>query len=528
MAQLVYKQWRAETKLVNAKTHEYAVRMAVASDDRDDDIIDHKGWLLDAFNAHPVLVSSHVYDDLRKQIGEWRDLDVSHEDLRGIAKYYAGDGNDEADWADKLAARGMAAYSVGFMPLEWEPRKGHSGSRFTKQELLETSHVIIPSGREALQLMVKGVTADPRGLRAELAREALAEMDKQPRRVWRGFTPAQKAEIGGDEQTCVQMAQDLLDGLNRLILHEAQEQVSGEDEDDDIRLLLACRDMIQQFQQRELLGDTGDYGYGMGYAYMAAGTRMLKAGRTLSAANLNQLHTAMDAIHAVHDGACKDANCAYNDDGDELPPTERDKAAKAAGEGSGSAGGVAVSDSGTHGAFTGKHSHSHDAAGHSSSADDDGNHEHMHSHDGDGNHGHSHDNTNFKTIREREITRAEQSTAQQNDLPDSAFAVISAGGEKDAEGKTTPRSLRHLPHHKADGSIDLPHLKTWKNALARVSQTDLSAEDRAKAEAHLEKHAKEEKIGDYAEKAATNGLDPQALSDLLAAQLTEALEAAEW
>lgn len=41
--------------------------------------------------------------------------------------------------------------------------------------------------------------------------------------------------------------------------------------------------------------------------------------------------------------------------------------------------------------------------------------------------------------------RAQLSTKAINDLPDSAFALIEAGGKKDSEGKTTPRSLRHYP-----------------------------------------------------------------------------------
>ena len=41
--------------------------------------------------------------------------------------------------------------------------------------------------------------------------------------------------------------------------------------------------------------------------------------------------------------------------------------------------------------------------------------------------------------------RATVSTAAINDLDDSAFAYIEAGGEKDDDGKTTPRSLRHYP-----------------------------------------------------------------------------------
>jgi len=62
---------------------------------------------------------------------------------------------------------------------------------------------------------------------------------------------------------------------------------------------------------------------------------------------------------------------------------------------------------------------------------------------------------------------AEWTTKYMNDLPDSAFLWIQPGGDKDSEGKTTPRSYRHLPFKDADGKIDLPHLR---NALARLDQ----------------------------------------------------------
>ena len=62
---------------------------------------------------------------------------------------------------------------------------------------------------------------------------------------------------------------------------------------------------------------------------------------------------------------------------------------------------------------------------------------------------------------------AKISTKSKNDLPDSDFAYIQPGGKKDASGKTTPRSLRHLPIN------DAAHVR---NALARLSQTDISAE----------------------------------------------------
>lgn len=81
-----------------------------------------------------------------------------------------------------------------------------------------------------------------------------------------------------------------------------------------------------------------------------------------------------------------------------------------------------------------------------------------------------------------------------NDLPDSSFAVIEKGGEKDEEGKTTPRSYRHLPYKDKDGEVDLPHLR---NALARMNQIESeSPEDsteriRQKAKSVLTKVAKE-------------------------------------
>jgi hypothetical protein len=66
-------------------------------------------------------------------------------------------------------------------------------------------------------------------------------------------------------------------------------------------------------------------------------------------------------------------------------------------------------------------------------------------------------------------------------LPDSAFAVV----ESAPEGKT----LRHLPHHDAEGNLDIPHLC---NALSRADQ--VKWRDPTNAEAarrHLREHLKQ-------------------------------------
>ncbi len=80
-----------------------------------------------------------------------------------------------------------------------------------------------------------------------------------------------------------------------------------------------------------------------------------------------------------------------------------------------------------------------------------------------------------------------------NDLPDSAFAVILPGGDKDEDGKTVPRDLRKLPHHNSAGDVDLPHLR---NALSREPQSDMPDTVHERAHAHLMNHAEAEGVGD--------------------------------
>jgi len=67
-----------------------------------------------------------------------------------------------------------------------------------------------------------------------------------------------------------------------------------------------------------------------------------------------------------------------------------------------------------------------------------------------------------KDVKE-ESKGAKLTTKQVNNLPDSDFAYIAPGG-KVVDGKTEPRSLRHLP---------IPDAAHVRNALARLSQTHI-------------------------------------------------------
>jgi hypothetical protein len=91
-----------------------------------------------------------------------------------------------------------------------------------------------------------------------------------------------------------------------------------------------------------------------------------------------------------------------------------------------------------------------------------------------------------------DVDKRKMRRAEINDLPDRDFAYIEPGGEKDDQGKTTPRSLRHFPIH------DAPHIR---NALARLAHTTPAI--RAKARRKIEAAARREGIGKPAEEKKT-------------------------
>lgn len=473
MSDIVYKLIRPEVKVDSDGV--ITATLSTEAEDRDGDVIRATGWQLDHFLKHPVLLSSHDYGDARKQIGEWRNVRTERGKLVGEPHYYHDMGNDEADWAYRIARMGKAAYSVGFAPIEDNPRKGRSGREFTKQELLECSHVTIPSNRDALQLMAKTIHSGPV---ADVVHELLSD---EPVRK---DGPVQCCVSGCDDMSSAHVGvcadhMKMLAGLppNPTTYGRSVERAYDPDPDAD----------QTEYAIRILAGWS---------------RRLAKAGRQLSGQNMTKLHTALGALHDLHDPNCKDGSCEFggSDDGPDVDGDydgDTDKAlwdlyTRGMSEGSGSDGGVTVSDGGTHGKFTGSHSHSHDGQG--VNEDGDGLHAHSHSHDGDGDHGHSHDGVNFKHEHSHE-EKAPLSSGAEGDLPDSAFAVVLPGGTK-KDGVTTPHSLRLLPHHTKDGGIDASHLR---NALARVNQIDAPDDVKAAAERHLEAHAKDEGIGEAAE-----------------------------
>jgi ribosomal protein L11 len=84
--------------------------------------------------------------------------------------------------------------------------------------------------------------------------------------------------------------------------------------------------------------------------------------------------------------------------------------------------------------------------------------------------------------------KAEWTAKYIGDLPDSSFAFIESGGEKDDDGKTAPRKLRHFPYKDNEGNVDAAHVR---NALARIPQSKLDDASKERALNVIRKAAKQ-------------------------------------
>jgi len=173
----LYKTFRAELKESDEDgSLNMFIPVSTASMDRDSEVIEPTAFkkTIPKFMKHPVLVASHDYRDLTNQIGEWTKLKITDGGIEGKPKYYVGMGNEQADWAYKLAQKGVAAFSIGFIPKEWEDGDGQKSPRRTYKdvELLEISQVIIPSNRDAIMGM-RSKSVDP------VVNELLDEVEKE-------------------------------------------------------------------------------------------------------------------------------------------------------------------------------------------------------------------------------------------------------------------------------------------------------------------------------------------------------------
>lgn len=121
--------------------------------DRMGDIVSADGWVLTNFKKNPIALFGH---NSSFPIGNWTNIRVEGGKLIARLKLAARGTSGRLDELISLVEQGiLRAVSVGFIPIKAEPideKQPFDGTRFVKQELLETSLVSVPANPAALAL----------------------------------------------------------------------------------------------------------------------------------------------------------------------------------------------------------------------------------------------------------------------------------------------------------------------------------------------------------------------------------------
>jgi len=163
----------------------------VASDetvDRAGDVILATAWQLDNFLKNPVLLWAHDYKT--PPVGKVVDIWVENGKLKFRAEFANTDFAREI--ANLYSDGYLNTFSVGFLPVEYEPNKETGGYVYKKVELLEISAVPVPANPNAVAVLrAKGL--EP--IAIEDQQKGGEEMDE----VQKGVIPYKKYPLAPED-----------------------------------------------------------------------------------------------------------------------------------------------------------------------------------------------------------------------------------------------------------------------------------------------------------------------------------------
>ena len=131
--------------------HTLDITISTGRRDRMNDTIAADGWDIRAFKKNPVVLWAHNYSTPPIGRATQTGLDETGKKLRSTAEFMPAEVNPFAETIYQMyLGKWMRAFSVGFVPKEWEWNEKEEGLDFTKQELLEYSAVPVPANSDAL------------------------------------------------------------------------------------------------------------------------------------------------------------------------------------------------------------------------------------------------------------------------------------------------------------------------------------------------------------------------------------------
>lgn len=129
---------------VASRTRQFVI--STGNPDRDNDVVEASGWLLENYRKNPVVLWAHDYRSL--PIGKATMVGIEGGKLVANAEFAD---HEMANTVLRLIDGGfLRATSVGFRPTKYVFNEDRRGIDFSEQELLEFSVVPVPANPEAL------------------------------------------------------------------------------------------------------------------------------------------------------------------------------------------------------------------------------------------------------------------------------------------------------------------------------------------------------------------------------------------
>jgi HK97 family phage major capsid protein/HK97 family phage prohead protease len=213
--------------------------------DRVGDTIDPGGWMLAHFKRNPIMLFNHDQDH---PIGQWINVRVEGGKLKAQPKFAEPGTSWRIDEKRKLFEQGiLRAASVGFKPLEAEPRKD-GGINYQRQELLETSLVSVPANPNALTL------AKSLDISKETMAEVFGENAVETERSVTGKPATKTTPITKGSGMSDSIAKRVEDTQARLVAYQdelkSHLEAIGEEPDDDANAVTkALNEKIENTQE---------------------------------------------------------------------------------------------------------------------------------------------------------------------------------------------------------------------------------------------------------------------------------------
>lgn len=148
-----YRSFDTQIKSINEDERSLTALVTTAARDRTGEVLDPEGADLKNFRKNPVVLLSHNYS--QPPIGRALWIKKSKEGI--LSKVQFAETQIADDVYNLYKGGFMKAFSVGFVPKEWEDGDGDKtpNRTYKKWELVEYSAVPVPANPEALALALK-------------------------------------------------------------------------------------------------------------------------------------------------------------------------------------------------------------------------------------------------------------------------------------------------------------------------------------------------------------------------------------